>query len=288
MPYQSKDNKMKKVLITGANGFVGCRLFEMFSALRYYIIPFTRKDNIKEIHELSPNIVIHCAAETKNSELMLESNVSLTYDVLEQCRLLDCLDSVIYIGSSSEYGRKSQPMKETDSLEPDSIYEATKACGSMLTRAYAKTYGIPANVVRPFTLYGPRESINRFIPLIYRNYINKTRMKINRAVHDFLYIDDFIEGILAVISRPEKILGDSINFGTGIQTTNEEIVALFEDIMGQKIEYDIIDNGVGIAGIDSMCWVANIQHAHEIYGWVPKTSLQEGITKYVQYRKSIE
>ena len=103
--------------------------------------------------------IIHCGAEIYDDNLMFESNVVLTYKILELVKNLSNVENFVYIGSSSEYGRKLKPMKEDDVLEPDTMYEGTKACGSLLTRVYGKTYNMMTSIVRPFSLYGKNEKL---------------------------------------------------------------------------------------------------------------------------------
>ena len=155
-----------RVLITGAKGFIGSSLVDYYQN-KMEVIQYYRGYDVNDIANIRPEYIIHCAAEIYDKEKMFESNVILTYQMLEAARKVSNLKHFIYIGSSSEYGRKSNPMKESDVLEPDSIYEGTKACGSMLTRAYGKTYGIQTSIVRPFSVYGPKEPPHRFLPKLY-------------------------------------------------------------------------------------------------------------------------
>ena len=274
--------KKNKVIITGANGFLGSSLVNFLSK-EFEVIPYTRKDNIDNIPKLKPDYIIHCAAEIYNKDLMFESNIILTYKLLEIAKNLS-LKNFIYIGSSSEYGRKIKPISEEDILKPDTMYEGTKSCGTLLTRVYGKTYQFMTSIVRPFSLYGINEPNRKFIPYLYNVFSNNLSINIKNGVHDWIYIDDFIEGIKKVMLQNNSI-GEIFHFGTGIQHTNLEVFNIFSEIFNKKIKYSLVDNISTSAGIDSECWVADISKANKILNWYPTYNLKKGIQKYINYQK---
>ena len=222
------------------------------------------------IRLVKPDIIFHLAGEIRNEEKMFDSNIKLTYNLLEESKDLD-YRSFIYVGSSSEYGRKNHPMSETDNLDPDTLYEATKGAGSLLCRAFAKTYNKPISIARPFSLYGKYESPNRFIPTIFRYASTGETLPLADGVHDWTYIDDFIDGLMWLMT----IYGQEIvNFGTGIQTTNEEVVRIVEDILGKKIRAIPVGK---LRSYDSSSWVAAPSK------FVCKHTLKEGLEKCKEY-----
>lgn len=275
---------MDEVLITGAKGFVGSCLAD-FLEKDFEVIRFTRDNSLDEIKLIQPQYIIHCAAEIYRNDFMFDSNIAMTHNILEICRGLQDLKHFIYVGSSSEYGRKSKPMSESDSLEPDSMYEATKACGSLLTRAYGKTYGFLTSIVRPFSLYGPREQERKFIPKLYNLFIEDSKIVIKSAVHDWIHIDDFISGIKLVMLE-NKSTGEAFHFGTGVQSTNFEVFKTMEKVIGKSLDYELVDSIVGPAGIDSDSWIANVEKVTTTFGWSPKYNLEQGIQSYINYKKN--
>lgn len=275
---------MDKVLITGSNGFVGLSLIKKLNK-EFEVIEFTRKNSLEEIESIQPEYIIHCAAEIYKESLMLESNVILTYKLLEICKSLKSLKHFIYIGSSSEYGRKVSPMSELDILEPDSIYEGTKACGSILTRIYGKTYKFLTSVVRPFSLYGPNEQERKFIPKLYSLFMNDSKVNIKNGVHDWIHIDDFTDGVKLVMLK-NKNSGEIFNFGTSIQSTNVEVFNIMTELLNKTIEYDLVEDINGPAGIDSNCWIADITKVTDVFDWTPKYTLKQGMQNYINYKKN--
>ena len=275
---------MKKVLVTGSNGFLGSTIVQKFKD-EFEVIAFKRGDDLLAINDIKPNYIIHCAAEIYKDELMFESNISLTYQLLEVAKQLSSLDNFIYIGSSSEYGRKETPMKETDLLEPDTMYEGTKACGSLLTRVYGKTFDFMTSIVRPFSLYGPNEPERKFFPHLYRCFKNNLHVAIGEGVHDWTYIDDFVEGIRLVMLN-NNLTGETFHFGTGKQYSNVEVFNIFSDLFNKKLDYTLMDNYVGNqAGVDSNNWVADTTKSKTVLNWFPKYSLERGISKYIEYKE---
>jgi len=259
--------------LTGHSGFLGQHLREKIHDNIYL---FNRGGLVSSITDYKPDYIFHLAADIYDKKKMFESNIKLTYDLLEEARKLPELKAFIYIGSSSEYGRKDHPMKETDYLDPTNMYEATKGSGTLLCQAYARDYGVPAMIARPFSLYGQHEPEHRFIPTIISSIRKNRLLKIAPGSHDFIHIDDFIDGLLLLANNPQK--GEIYNFGTGIQTQNKDLVYLIEKIMNKEARKQFIHK---IHDYDTDIWVADVSKAGSI-GWKPKISLIEGLTRVIE------
>lgn len=260
-----------KIYITGGTGFLGKNLADRLED--YHLRFYKRGEGLDGLLSFNPDVVIHAAAEIYKEELMFDSNIRLTYELLEASSKLD-LKAFVYIGSSSEYGpsKKYAPLRETDLLEPTNMYEATKGAGSLLTLAYAAK-GIPAMVVRPFSLYGKYEPNRRLIPTAIKAAKEGGQMFIAPGSHDFIYIDDFIDGIKLLIDNPKP--GEVFHFGSGVCLSNEEALGIIEDVVGNKTKRIPIPK---MRAYDTNLWLANVDKARTI-GWTPKTSFREGIEK---------
>jgi nucleoside-diphosphate-sugar epimerase len=213
-------NKLK-ILITGSNGFIGKNLVEFYSN-KNDIITYTRKDDLSNVLKQNPDVIINCAADIYGDSTMFESNVNLVNNILNHIKNTRC--KFIQIGSSAEYGRKKIPSKENDFLDPTTFYEATKAAATLLCVGTARAYNLPIVVARPYSVYGKYEKEYRLFSALYNAYKFDKPMTLNQGYHDFIYIKDFIQGINTLIeSDCDKIIGDIVNFGTGIQTSNFEL-----------------------------------------------------------------
>jgi nucleoside-diphosphate-sugar epimerase len=272
------------VLITGINGFIASHLYNILKN-EHTVIGTTREDsaNIIEIlNKHKPEYIYHIGAEIYDNDKMFDSNIMLTFHILEYCRTANKLVKLIIIGSSSEYGRKSKPMSENDVLEPQTIYEGTKAACSMLAQSYSNTYNIPILIIRPFTIYGPGEKPNKFLQILFKKLKNNDKtIAISKGVHDYVYIEDFINALLAIVYNNTNLF-DIINIGSGIQTPNIDVVKCFEKITQYKF-----DNYLSLEPkkYDSDTWVCDNTKLHKYY--TIKYSLEIGIEEMYKLYKQI-
>lgn len=267
---------MKSVLITGVRGFIGSALKLRFESEGYQVAGINREDSHRICDILSmikPGLILHGAAEAYDVDSMFESNVVLTHSILEHCRERSPNCRLVVIGSSSEYGRKSCATKETDSLEPGTVYEGTKAAASMLTRAYAIAYQFPAVIIRPYSIYGPGENPRKFLQQLIRR--PRSIELCPTPVHDFVYIDDFVDAVFAVLGRQSKLF-DVVNVGSGIQTSNQEAVCVFERVLNHRYK---IDESLAPKENDASVWVCDPSYLLSAYGFRTKIALEDGVRR---------
>lgn len=270
---------MKKILITGSNGFIGKNLIEFYKN-KYEVLTLTRQDNIEDVLKNKPDAIINCAANIYNKEKIFECNVELVYKLLNYVKDNNC--KMIQIGSSAEYGKKDYPTKETDMLEPRNIYEATKAAATMLCVGIAKEYSLPVVVARPYSVYGKYEKSYRLFPKLLNAFINDIPMNLNQGYHDFIYIKDFIKGLDILLNeKNEKISGDTVNFGSGVQISNFEILNIFENIYNTKPKNITKIDSFG-KSFESDIWVCNTQYAKEKYNFLIDFDIKQGIIDLIK------
>jgi nucleoside-diphosphate-sugar epimerase len=274
-----------KYLITGYTGFIGKSLLECLKENEFFLIGRewqTDNDLPLKIQLFNPDYIIHCSAEIKNSSKTFVSNVLMTNWLLENTLNIN-YKSFINIGSSSEYGETNIPMTEKELLKPRTMYEATKGASTLLCQGYANEYNKPIATVRPFSVYGIYEPDSRLIPTLFRNFKNNTISKISVGVHDFIHIDDFIDGILSVLYSEKEIMqGDIVHFGSGVQYSNLEVFNIIKNIFKSNLEPERIDNIFN--KYDSLNWVADINYAKSKYKFNPKYTLETGL-KEIYERK---
>ena len=266
-----------KLLVTGKNGFIGRNLMEYYQQFSDIEILGTDRetDMFIALREFKPDIIIHTGAEIYDDDKMFTYNVISSKIILDYCREFQ-VSKLIIFGSSSEYGRKLNKINETDFLEPQTIYEATKGAVSLLAQGYSNAYGIPITIVRPFTIVGRYEKPHKFFPILYRSYKNNEPIKLSSAVHDFVFIDDFINAFNVILNYWEKEF-TIVNIGSGIQTSNSIIVNAFEKVLDYK--YEKIPT-IGLRKFDSMNWVCDTTKLNTKYKIKFSTSIEDGIRKF--------
>ena len=267
---------MKTVVITGIRGFIAAALAARFRDEGGWRVVGTDRSDSPRIRDVlrdaCPDLVLHAAAELYDAASMFESNVLLTHMILEHCRDVAPRCRLVALGSSSEYGRRDHPTRETDALQPGTIYEGTKAAAAMLVQASSLTYGFQAAVVRPYSVYGIGERPGRFLPFLLSR---PPSIKLcPGAAHDFVYIDDFVAGVFAVLARQSETF-DTVNIGTGTMTTNAQLVAVFERVLGHTY---VIEAILPPKANDAETWVCDPGHLEREYGYKPCTTLEQGIT----------
>ena len=258
-----------KYLITGATGFIGQNLTRKLNGDLYL---FSRDEEIEEAVSFErPDYIFHLAAEIYNEDKMFESNIKLTHRLLEATKDLD-YKAMVIVGSSSEYGLKDHPIREDEILEPFHFYAATKGAASLLAISHAKKYQKPIMIARPFSVYGRFEPEHRFIPTAIRSIKNHNVLPLAPGSHDFIHVDDFVDGLITLSQNPE--IGEIYNFGTGNQFTNLEVVSIIEEVTGKKMNYELVPK---MREFDTDCWVCDRTKAKEKLNWRPKINLMEGL-----------
>jgi nucleoside-diphosphate-sugar epimerase len=300
--------RFSPVLVTGGSGFIGAGLvrrllgegFEVHVLLRPEArlwrlsavldrLTVHRADlgdaaAVAEIVEqVRPAVVMHLAAygayeSQADAHRILETTALgghnlLSASVASRARLF------VNAGSSSEYGYKNEPMRETDRLEPNSVYAVGKAAMthlcSLLGRAQDET---AIATLRLFSVYGPWEEPTRLFPTLLR----RTRagepleMVSPEIARDYVYVDDVLDAFLALPALA-SLHGDVVNIGSGVQTTLREVVEVVQDVLGRRTE--VRWGAMPPRRWDTSCWQADPQKALARLGWRARHSLRDGVAR---------
>jgi len=277
-----------RVVITGQSGFIGTNLTEHLRFLfgeDLDVLPLNSNDHdVRRIPDFNPDLIFHLGAEIYDHTKMKQSNIDFTFDMLNAAARCSP-KAFIYCGSSSEYGAKSVKMREDQCLSPRNMYEATKGCGTLLCQAFANAYGVPTQIVRPFSVYGKHEKKHRFMPTLMRKFLCDEQVTIYPGNHDWIYIDDFIAGMLAIALSPNKLpFGNIFNIGTGIQRSNTDVYEAFCSAFGKRVPVHKVEHHKH--EYDSHSWCADVQKIFDSYGFQATTTLEEGIKKMYNERIS--
>lgn len=285
----------KRALITGLNGFIGRHLWDALADQGIEPIALDRHDLYIEVPQLTeilfhhkPNYIFHLASygnHRKQTDVTqaIMANYFATYNLLKASEFLE-YEAFINVASSSCYGVKRGLMGEDDSMWPDTFYAATKVGGLQLARAFTKQYDKPIVTVIPFSVYGEGEADHRFIPTVARHLITQDSMSINKAqTHDWIYVSDFINGLLLAIDKIDTLKGDLLNIGTGITTSNGDVAETL--IKASKKNLSLKDDFKGNT-FDSPYWCSNNEKLKKL-GWQQKVSLEQGLAKCWDYYSKI-
>jgi len=297
----------KTILITGGTGFIGANLVRRLVREGYKPVVLIRKNsniwrlnNIKnkivfvesdilnksrlkkDFLKIKPNIIYHLTvygtilSEQRNINKAMKVNIIGTMNLLEASRKVDC-EYFINTGSSTEYGQKARTVKETDALNPLTFYGASKAAATLLVQEYAKSYNIPAVILRLFSPYGYYDK-SRFIPTVILHALKNKHLDLSSPyfVRDFIFIDDILEAYLYFL-KGKRYCGEIINIGTGKQYRLKEIVQAIEQIANKKL--DISWGKKQVNQFESKRWEADINKAEKLLNWKPRFNLNEGLFK---------
>lgn len=297
----------ERFLITGSSGFVGSyllrkiieknlgevhillrstskcwRIQDLLSKCHVHQVDLMNKEELKKVvKKINPTIIYHLAAYgaypfQTEAQPILETNLMGTWNLLEATKDIP-YKLFINTGSSSEYGFKSKPMKETDILEPASYYAVSKAATTQLCAYFAKSEHKPVVTFRLFSVYGPYEEPSRLIPTLMMALRNKTPMQLvsPKTSRDMIYIDDVVHAYLSV-AKLSKLCGDAINIGTGKQSTIKQIVQESQKASKKKTEFrwGTMDQRIW----DTNIWVADSTKLQKVLHWKPQTTLLKGLT----------
>ena len=302
----------KKVFITGGAGFIGAnlvrsllanknhihlvlksttntwRLKDILSKIQTHQVTLADSEGLTKLFsQIRPDYIFHLSAHgsypaQKDVAQMIDTNIVGTHAMLAASQEVDYA-GFVSVGSSSEYGYKDSPMKESDLLEPASFYAATKASQTLLCQVWAKTHTKPIVTVRPFSVYGPYEEKGRFIPTIITNLLSNKPIHLAdpQIVRDFIYVDDFVSAMCSAALMAKDNAGLIFNAGSGTQTTLIDAVETLFDVAKRKVEVKV--GTYEKRSWDTKNWVADISMAERLLKWKTKYSLKEGFSESLNW-----
>jgi nucleoside-diphosphate-sugar epimerase len=299
-----------RAFVTGASGFIGAtlvrRLLRDGVAVSIAVRPSTDLRRLREIRgdialrtldaqdsdaaapvleSVAPDVIfnlatwrapapVECAERTNAGGLAS----LLRYAALRGAR-------VIPMGSSLEYGDRSQPCHEDDETNGDTVHGATKAAASRLGRAYAADTGCRLVILRLFQVYGPDDRPTRFLPSLIDAALTGRPFALTPPGlrRDWVYVDDVVEASIAAASA-DLPPGEVLNIASGRDATNEEIVSLVERYAGRPVRIDA--QPYAPRAWDGTCWVGDIDKAKRLLQWTPRYLLPLGLERTVEWHRA--
>jgi len=310
----------KKVLVTGADGFMGSHLTEALHQLGanvsvlirpssdvhgYRIINLSHlrdeitilvgdigsPDIMGIVEDNSPDVIFHLAAlayvnySFEHPMEVNRVNLNGTLNMLEASRKMD-IERLVITSSSEVYGpAQIDKIDEIHPLNPTSPYAASKAAADRYAYSYWRTFDLPVSIIRPFNTYGPRHTydvIPKFIRMVLRGEA-PTIYGSGEQSRDFTYVSDMVEAFLHMGSD-DKGIGEVVNFGTGKDVTIKDLAREIIDISGEMIEPVYLPERP--AEVSRLC--CDYSKGKRLFGWVPKVSLREGLERNIEWVRNKE
>lgn len=313
--------KGAKVLVTGADGFIGSHLAKALigkgSEVTTIVRDLKRKNNIdvlglkgsinvihgdlvsyadceRALNEYDIEFCFHIAAQAivgpanRSPLSTFESNIKGTWNILEACRVSKTIIGIIVASSDKAYGQqKKLPYTEESPLKGYYPYDASKACAEMLARSYFMTYKLPIAITRNANTYGPADmNMSRIIPDMITTLL-KNKVPVIRSdgspERDYMYIKDAVSAYIALAENLNKkgVLGESFNFGTGKPISVLGLYKKIIKIMGKKAQPRIL--GEAKNEIDRQ--YLDSGKAKKVLGWKVKYSLDSGLKETIAWYK---
>jgi NAD dependent epimerase/dehydratase len=312
-----------RVLVTGADGFIGSHLVERLVAegaqVRAFCL-YTSRGSWGWLDELTPEvrtaldvrlgdvrdarfvadatdgveIVFHLAAliaipySYTAPESFVDTNVKGTLNVLEAARRAG-VKRVIATSTSEVYGTPATlPITEEHALNAQSPYAATKVAADQLTLAYHRSYGLPAVILRPFNTYGPRQSARAVLPTMLRQMLaGRTEVRLGRLDprRDLTYVADTVDGFVRAATA-SGIDGATIQLGTGRSESIGELFALARRLVGVDAMAIEDPDRMRPDASEVLVLQSDPTRARDLLGWEATTSLEDGLLQTIGWLRA--
>jgi NAD dependent epimerase/dehydratase len=297
---------MKRILITGADGFIGSHLTEALVragfATRAFVLynsfnswgwldtcPADIKGqfevfagDVRDPHGVRTAMrgcdgVLHLAAligipySYHSPDTYVDTNVKGTLNVVQAAREL-AVQRVVHTSTSEVYGTaRFVPMTEDHPLQGQSPYSATKIGADQIAMSFHAAFATPVTVLRPFNTYGPRQSARAVIPTIITQIADGKRQIKLGSVHptrDFNYVADTVAGFIAALTAPRAV-GQVINIGSGFEVSVGDTARIIAEVMSAKIEIISDEQRLRPENSEVERLFAANDKARELLGWQP-------------------
>lgn len=309
----------KKVLVTGAGGFIGSHLVEGLYRKGADVTAFVRYNSRSDwgmIHDIDPiikenisiisgditdsktmkasfegiDLVYHLAAlngipysyEAPGS--YIHTNIIGTHQVLESC-MHTGVERLVITSTSEVYGTAQYvPIDEKHPLCGQSPYSASKIAADKIAESYYHAFHFPVAIIRPFNTYGPRQSARAIIPTVISQALAGNMIKIGSRdpVRDLTYIDDTVRGFIQV-GETDEALGKTINIGSGKGITIGDLTQKIVDLVNPDATIVSEECRVRPESSEVMALICDNRMAGDVLNWHPEVDLTSGLQRTITW-----
>ena len=314
---------MKKVLVTGADGFIGSHLTEELVRKGYDVKAFVYynsfntwgwldtlpQDIMKNVEIFTGDIrdpngvrtavketdsVFHLAAliaipfSYHSPDSYVDTNIKGTLNVLQAARDDDRIERVLVTSTSEVYGTAQYvPIDEKHPFQGQSPYSATKIGADRLAESFYRSFNLPVTIVRPFNTYGPRQSARAVIPTIITQLLSgETHIKLGSLTptRDFNYVKDTVAGFIA-ISESNITIGEEINISTQKEISIGQLAHTIIDQINPEAQIICEEQRLRPEKSEVNRLLGSNEKIKKLTSWAPKYSLSNGIQETIRWIK---
>lgn len=309
----------KKVLVTGAGGFIGSHVTELLlskdclvNAFFHYnsrnslghlqglksdkLTPFfgdlADEDSV-ETASKGMDYIINIAAmisvpySIQNPRSAVLANITGSMNILQAARNSPTCKRVIITSSSEVYGSAdSIPIKELDLPKPQSPYAASKVAADALAYSYFTSYETPVVILRPFNTFGPRQSDRAVIPSIIKQALWKDKIEVGMLTtkRDYVFVTDTAQAFVDALTAPDNVLGKTIHFGTGVAYSVQQVIDTVKKLLDCPNK-EVVSTPFRMRPNQSEVThlEADPTRAELVLNWKPSVSFEQGIQRTIDY-----
>jgi NAD dependent epimerase/dehydratase len=313
--------KNKRILITGADGFIGSHLTEMLvkegakvKALSQYNSFnswgwLENIDCLNEIEVISGDIrdAYFCKYITKDIDIVfhlaaliaipysyiapssyVDTNINGTLNIVQAC-LENNVQRIIHTSTSEVYGTALYvPIDEKHPLQPQSPYSASKIGADNMAMSFYNTFNLPLTIARPFNTYGPRQSARAVIPTIITqiaNGIKSIKLGDITPTRDFNYVEDTCRGFIQ-LAKCEKAIGEVVNIGSNFEISISDTLDLIKEIMKSDVEFISDEQRIRPEKSEVFRLWCDNSKIYSLTGFEPKHSIKDGLERTIEWFKN--
>jgi len=311
--------RSKRVLVTGAGGFIGSHLTERLVDLGADVSVFLRynsrsdegmirqlpaetRKNMKlvygELRELETvreamrniDVVFNLAALVSipysylHPQEVIETNTIGTLNVLTAARDEE-VEKIVQTSTSEVYGTaRYVPIDEEHPKQPQSPYSASKIAADAIALSFYCSFNLPVAIIRPFNAYGPRQSDRAIIPSIISQALTKKEILVGdiTPTRDFNFVTDTVEGFTKIAESQESI-GQEINIGSGLEISIADLIQKIISATGREVKVVQEERRLRPEKSEVRRLCADNSKARKLIGWEPRVSLETGLKKTVEW-----